>query len=189
MSKSQFWRSCLASSFLLGSFPALSQTDNVKAATDTIVLLCGAGGERLDIQGSGSADGGIALKRLGAAGSLEIKLNKSEVRGLVDALNAKITALSADQATQARKCMENRLDRILDAMLPPKKTVAPLRPANCQANTTFQCAASVEFGAEESSAFAKSEARFYRFEVQAPTRILLSLNPMPNTRSVTVSNS
>jgi hypothetical protein len=97
---------------------AQPQAGNVKEAVNVIVVFCVAGGDRYSIDASGQADGGIALRKFGATAGGEIKISKSEARGLVDGLNASLNNLSAQQASEARKCMQPYIDRILDTILP-----------------------------------------------------------------------
>ena len=108
----------VALSSVPGVTTAQPQPQNVKSAIDVIVLFCVAGGEKYSLVTTGDASAGLALKKLGANASAQITITKSEARGLVDGLNASLSTLSAQQASEARKCMQPYIDRVIDLLLP-----------------------------------------------------------------------
>jgi hypothetical protein len=101
------------------SHGALAQAKNVQDAIDVIVMLCMAGGEKLEISGAVSGDGGLELKKEGRASSAGITFSKSEAKGLVDGIRREMSNNTASQASEARKCMQPYIDRIVDLILPP----------------------------------------------------------------------
>lgn len=58
--------------------------------------------------------------------------------------------------------------------------------ASCPENNTFQCASPLGFGSRDSDVF-DGESRYYRFDMNQAGRVVLTLNPMPNSRGVDVS--
>lgn len=187
------WRNILLMSLLVAvplmpaSLWAAEPSQNVKDAVDVIVLMCVAGGEKYEISGTADLDGGLLLRKVGASGRAEVKVSKSEVKGLVDGLNQSLSKIAADQASEARRCMQPYLQRIVDHMLGSGNAVASIPAPSCATNDTFQCAAVLPFGASDSSDFNRRGERTYKFEIQEPTRVKLTLNPMPNSRSVRVT--
>jgi tetratricopeptide (TPR) repeat protein len=100
--------------------PTAPPSNKVREVVDTIYALCVAGGENFVISGGGDADIDISLKRLDLAGHAkgEIKVNKSQAKGLVDGLSAKMNSITAQQASEVRKCIEPYRDRIMKLVLP-----------------------------------------------------------------------
>lgn len=97
---------------------ALAQSSQkVQDAVDVIVLMCVAGGSKVELEASGQLEGGLALKRLGASGRADIKLNRTEVRGLVEGLQGAMNNIAGQQASEARNCMKPYIDRILKEIL------------------------------------------------------------------------
>lgn len=94
----------------LHSAPAAAQ-QNVNAAIQAIVTLCMAGGSISSVVSQGNS---INLNT--DVGSV-IRLNKSEAQGFVDGLPSALNAYSADQAREARRCMQPHLARIVDIIL------------------------------------------------------------------------
>lgn len=92
-------------------------SEDVKDAINAIVLMCVAGGEKYEISGGADLSGGLALRRLGVSGGADIKISKSEAKGLVDGLSQSLTKIAADQASEARRCMQPYLQRIVDLMI------------------------------------------------------------------------
>jgi hypothetical protein len=90
-----------------------AQSKNVQDAIDVIATFCVAGGMTSEVSVTGK-DGGVELKREGGAG---ITISKSEARGLVDGIRREMSNISANQASEARKCMQPYIDRILDSLL------------------------------------------------------------------------
>jgi len=96
---------------------ALAQA-NVKDAINVIVMFCVAGGEKFEVSSVGSGGGGLELKKESGTSSGAITLDsRSAAKGLVDGINSAMTSVSASQATEARKCMQPYIDRILDVYL------------------------------------------------------------------------
>lgn len=56
-------------------------------------------------------------------------------------------------------------------------------PVGCATYNSFQCAMSMTPGAVDSDVFGR-ESRFYRFTLDHPRQVRLTLNPMPNSRYV-----
>jgi hypothetical protein len=107
-----------------------TQTENVKEAVDVIVLFCVAGGDKYEISGNAKIEGGLALKRPGVTAGAEIDISKSEARGLVEGLRDSMNNVTADQASEARKCMQPYIDRILDIILGKAAAAKPDVPVN-----------------------------------------------------------
>ena len=97
---------------------ALAQAKNVQDAIDVIVMLCVAGGEKIEVSGAGSGDGGLELKKESGASSANMTFTKSEAKGLVDGIRREMSNVTANQASEARKCMQPYIDRIVDLILP-----------------------------------------------------------------------
>jgi hypothetical protein len=97
---------------------AVAQTKNVQDAINVIVTFCVAGGEKVEVSGAGNSDGGLELKKPGGAGATGITFSKSEAKGLVDGIRNQMSKVTADQASEARKCMQPYIDRIVDLILP-----------------------------------------------------------------------
>jgi hypothetical protein len=96
----------------------LAQPNNVQQAINVIVTFCVAGGERFEISSIGTGAGGLELKKQGAGNGAGITLSSnSQAKGLVDGINNAMTTVSASQASEARKCMQPYIDRILDVYL------------------------------------------------------------------------
>lgn len=90
---------------------------NVKDAIDIIVLMCVVGGTKYEMEFKGGVEGGLALKKLGIAGSGEITISRSEARGLVEGLQNAMSQIASEQASAARDCMRPYIDRILKQVL------------------------------------------------------------------------
>lgn len=60
-------------------------------------------------------------------------------------------------------------------------------PSGCPGNTTFQCATFLPFGSSDSDEFEGSSPVYYSFNLDQPETVVLTLNPMPNTRSVYIA--
>lgn len=113
------------------AFPAFAaeQSKDVKEAIDVIVLFCVAGGEKFEVSGDAKVEGGLALKKFGVTGSADISISKSEARGLVEGLRESMNKVSAEQASEARKCMQPYIDRVLDILIgKPAVTKPPEAP-------------------------------------------------------------
>jgi hypothetical protein len=104
---------------------AIAQTKNVQDAVDVIVMFCVAGGEKFEVSGTGKGDGGLELKKEGKPSSADITISKSEARGLVDGLRREMSNVTANQASEARKCMQPYIERILDTLLGKASGTSP----------------------------------------------------------------
>lgn len=97
---------------------AFAQTKNVQDAITVIVLFCVAGGDRVEISNTGKGDGEIQLKSGGGANSPGITIStKTAARGLVDGILREMSQVSAAQASEARKCMQPYIERIINTLL------------------------------------------------------------------------
>lgn len=116
-------RNLILCATILSTFPftCWGQSQNVKDAIDVIVLFCVAGGDRIDVSGGGKVEGGIAIKKFGVTGEGDIHISKSEARGLVDGLRQELSKVTAGQASEARKCMQPYIDRIVNLILGTKQ--------------------------------------------------------------------
>ena len=95
-----------------------AQSNNkIQDAIRVIVMLCVAGGERVEVSGTATGDGGLALKKQNGAGSPDVTFSRSEGMGLVDGIRREMSSISANQASEARKCMQPYIDRIIDIIL------------------------------------------------------------------------
>lgn len=103
---------------------ALAQTKKVRDAVDIIVMFCVAGGAKFEVSSTGSGNGGLDLKKEGGA---NIQMSKSEARGLVDGIQNKMDKLTAEQASEARRCMQPYIARIVNLVL-ESDSVAPPAP-------------------------------------------------------------
>jgi hypothetical protein len=92
--------------------PVAAQTVNrVKEAADLILRLCIAGGaQSVEINRKGNS-----IELSGTNGHLEI--DRRESSGLVGGISKEITALSAQQASEARSCTQKYLKELLDIIL------------------------------------------------------------------------
>jgi hypothetical protein len=90
-----------------------AQTENVKDAINIIVMFCVAGGEKLEVSSRGRTDGGLTLR----SGGADVSISKSEAKGLVEGIRQEMSNVSAGQASEARKCMQPYIDRILNVLL------------------------------------------------------------------------
>lgn len=100
---------------------ALAQTNpsNIQDAINVIVMFCVAGGEKFEISGTtGGGDSGLELKKEGSGTGSGITISsKSGAKSLVDGINNAMTRVAASQASEARKCMQPYIDRIVDLYL------------------------------------------------------------------------
>ncbi len=91
---------------------------NVQDAIRVIVMFCVAGGEKFEVTRSGSSSDGLELKKQGGTSGPGITLSSnSEAMGLVDGINSAMSNITASQASEARKCMQPYIDRIVDSYL------------------------------------------------------------------------
>ena len=65
------------------------------------------------------------------------------------------------------------------------ESLVPVPAGICAINDTFQCATFLPFGAKDSDELTR-EARYYQLRMDRPSLVTLTLNPMPNSRSVDV---
>jgi hypothetical protein len=84
---------------------------------EVIVLFCVAGGEEFKISGDTKIEGGLTLKKCGSTSSGEIKISKSEARGLAEGLRNEMSKVTGEQAPEARACMKPFIDRISNILL------------------------------------------------------------------------
>lgn len=120
-------------SFLVSSIPGVAQPAKVQEAVDILLKLCVAGGERIVISGGGDTGVDISLKKLDVMGQVrgEIKIDKTEARGLVDGLSSALSQISAEQADKVRECIKPYRDAIMSLILgtmpavPERKTLPP----------------------------------------------------------------
>jgi hypothetical protein len=121
----------LAASILILATPLLgaqsTSTSNLKEAISVIVLFCVAGGEKFELTGDVSAEGGLLLKKAGASAQGSLRIAKSEAKGLVEGLNKELSNVNAAQASEARACMKPYIDRILSLLI-GEHSGAPSRP-------------------------------------------------------------
>ena len=97
-------------------------SEDVKSAIDVIVLFCVAGGHAFTIEGTGAVEGGLALRKVGVAGSADITLSKSEAQGLVEGLKGEMNSITGQQALEARECMRPYTDKITCIILGEQNT-------------------------------------------------------------------
>jgi hypothetical protein len=108
---------------------ALAQA-NVQDAIKVIVMFCVAGGEKFEVSRTGSGSGGLELKKEGGASGAGITLSSnSEAMGLVDGINSAMSNVTASQASEARKCMQPYIDRIVDIYLTKIPSGSPYLPS------------------------------------------------------------
>jgi hypothetical protein len=107
-------------------WPALGAAQNaadIDKIADMMVRLCVGGGhtEATSATGTGGAD--LSLRSLDVKGDLqgEFKISKSSAEGLANGLDNALSQVAADQADKARVCLQPVRERLLDAMLPPKR--------------------------------------------------------------------
>jgi hypothetical protein len=112
------WLACWTARILVLLLPLISgktaaaQTENVKDAINIIVTFCVAGGEKVEISRDDRNEG-ITLSK----GSTETQFSRSEATGLVEGIRDGMNKITAGQASEARKCMQPYIDRILDVLL------------------------------------------------------------------------
>ena len=119
---------------------ALAQPRNVQDAIDVIVLFCVAGGDRVEISGSADNAQGVEVKRSSGASGTGIAISRSSARGLVDGIIHQMNSVSANQASEARRCMQPYIERMIDLLLggpPPASTTLP--PVRSGAITIQPC--------------------------------------------------
>lgn len=106
------------------------QPQNIKDAIDVIVLFCVAGGERIEVSGDANLKGEIAIKKFGAKAEGGITISKSEARGLVNGLNQELSKITAEQASEARKCMQPYIDKILNLIIGSQQEADTIKTAS-----------------------------------------------------------
>jgi hypothetical protein len=107
---------------------ALAQQGNVEEAINVIVLFCVAGGERVEISGTASEDKGVEIRKSSGTSPTSISVSRSSARGLVDGIISQMNKPSADQASEARKCMQPYIERIIRLLLGGPATASPSLP-------------------------------------------------------------
>jgi hypothetical protein len=108
----------LASSHVLAD-----QDDSVKRAADIILRLCIAKSESIEIRKEGDS---LHLNGKGVS----VELHKQEYNGLVGGISKDITALSAQQASEARKCTELFLPELVHFILHEQPITYRTQPHN-----------------------------------------------------------
>lgn len=103
------------------SSTSLAQKDSVKDAIDVIVMFCVAGGERVEVSSSGKTDEELTVRQ----GTSDVTISKSEAKGLVDGILQQMNGIAAGQASEARKCMQPYIDRILNVLLQGTPSSSP----------------------------------------------------------------
>ena len=102
--------------------PTIAAEENGQKTQEAIEFLKSAcaSGDELEIVASG--DGGISLMRKGKLGSLEgsAKYKKSQLRGVISDLQGE---MRIEENENIRKCMEPRIDRILDVILQDSSSI------------------------------------------------------------------
>src|SRR5262249_55117154 len=99
---------------------------------------CVVGGENVSIQASGAGETDLALRSLSAQGRLEgqFQLQRSRVEGLLHGIDNSITTTAAQQATEARRCLEPLRARLLTILLidrsPPQTSTQSSNPETRQ---------------------------------------------------------
>ena len=118
---------------------AAQSEEELRWIVDVFMRLCVVGGENVSVRASGTGETDLALRSLDAQGQLqgEFHLQRSRVEGLINGIDNSITALAAQQVTEARRCLEPLRVRLLTILLidrgPPGTTaqspipVAPRR--------------------------------------------------------------
>jgi hypothetical protein len=103
----------------LATQASAQQSQNVSTAVDFIKQICvyESKSERLLVSGNGMGE--VSFRKLSASGELrgEVKLDKSNVQGLVLGINNEISTLSAEQANRMRECGQPFLKQIVDVLL------------------------------------------------------------------------
>lgn len=107
---------------LVGS-PVFAGSDNrVKQATAVVLQLCIAGGvESIEVTKQGDS-----IHVTGEKDSLQI--DRRESSGLVGGISKEITALSAQQASEARSCTQKYLKELVDIILQDESVQEGARP-------------------------------------------------------------
>ena len=107
-------------------WPALGAAQNaadIDKIADMMVRLCVGGGhtEATSATGTGGAD--LSLRSLDVKGNLqgEFKISKSSAEGLANGLDNALSQVAGGQADKVRECLQPVRERLLDAMLPPKR--------------------------------------------------------------------
>ncbi|WP_422366369.1 hypothetical protein [Pelagibius sp.] len=106
-----------------------ASSNDVQEAIDLIVTFCVAGGESVTLVAKGEVEGGFALRRLGVGAEGEIEFTSEQSKGLVKGLQSEINSLAAEQQSEARRCMQPYIDRMLQFILGDPAAVAPTTQA------------------------------------------------------------
>ena len=85
-----------------------AQTRNVQEVIDIIVMFCVAGGSKSEVSVNEN-----------------INISRSDARGLVDGLRSAMSSTAAAQASEARKCMQPYIDRVLNMLGTPPTSSGP----------------------------------------------------------------
>ena len=114
----------LCTLLVLITSPIIAEPDDrVKQATDLIIKLCIAGGDQtIEVRKKGDS-----IEVAGKNNSVQI--DRIESAGLIGGISKELTALSAQQASEARACTQKYLRDLVDLILkdPPKLKDEPRR--------------------------------------------------------------
>lgn len=111
---------------LLLQAPANAASDEIEQAIQLIVTFCVAGGESVKLVVSGDVEGGFALKRLGVVGEGTLEFSSEESKGLVRGLQNEINQLAAEQQSEARRCMQPYIDRMVNLLIGAEEAELPV---------------------------------------------------------------
>jgi hypothetical protein len=117
---------------LVGSVESRAQSqEEIDRIANTMVRLCVAGGTTSAASGGGNAGADLSLRSLDVTGKIngEFKVSKTNAEGLVDGLNNALGAVAAEEADKVRTCLQPVRERLLDLMLPSKKSSRSDDPA------------------------------------------------------------
>jgi hypothetical protein len=115
---------------LSANYQVLAQRGNVEEAINVVVLFCVAGGERVEITGTTSDDKGVEVRKNTGTGNTSISISRSSARGLVDGIIGQMNKVSADQASEARRCMQPYIERIISLLLGGPAPTTPSLPVS-----------------------------------------------------------
>jgi hypothetical protein len=108
---------------------AFAQSKNVQDAINVIVLFCVAGGDKVEISTLTNSSDAVELKTAGGSNA-SIRINRSSARGLVEGIIGEMNSVSANQASEARKCMQPYIERIVDLVLGKQMSAPPTLTQN-----------------------------------------------------------
>jgi len=109
--------------------PASAASSQVEEAVKLITTFCVAGGDSVRIVGSGEVEGGFALKKLGVGVEGTLEFTTEESKGLVRGLQNEINELAAEQQSEARRCMQPYIDRLVNLLIGAEEADLPVMQA------------------------------------------------------------